>query len=76
MSAATHSKRILAHHTRSGALRAAADLCEREVVDGPVVVDFDLASGLYLAVVFVMAPPDGKTILATGELTAVYSVEG
>ncbi len=52
MTQLTHAKRIFMARSRPQLLRDLADFCETNAVDGPLTVDYDLASGQYMATVF------------------------
>lgn len=52
---AAHYKVILMADSRAAVLRDAAEYSESHPIDGPVVSDYDMAAGMYLAVFFILS---------------------
>ena len=71
MTRLTHAKRIFMASTRQQLLRDLADFCEVNAVDGPVTVDYDLASGQYMATIFYL-PQFAEAVELTQNLGEVF----
>jgi hypothetical protein len=73
---ASHFKLVILRPTRAQLLRELADICEHSPVDGPIVADYDLASGWHIATVYIL---DGTPLLpevTPQQVCACYKHEG